>query len=108
MYRLFWGNEGICDLFTEARSAEVNKHISPTTSSAGHTARNEYARSQVEIWDEGLRSIPEVPQNNVLIFHIECEVALMSQNINNQLMPYCLRDVAFSHFLCCKDNTGEY
>jgi hypothetical protein len=29
MYRLFWGNEGICDLFTEARSAEVNKHISP-------------------------------------------------------------------------------
>ena len=28
-YRLFWGNEGICDLFTEARSAEVNKHISP-------------------------------------------------------------------------------
>ena len=24
MYRLFWGNEGICDLF-----AEVNKHISP-------------------------------------------------------------------------------
>jgi hypothetical protein len=28
-FRLFWGNEGICDLFTEARSAEVNKHISP-------------------------------------------------------------------------------
>jgi hypothetical protein len=28
-YRLFWGNEGICDLFTEARSAEMNKHISP-------------------------------------------------------------------------------
>jgi hypothetical protein len=27
-YRLFWGNEGICDLFTEARSVEVNKHIS--------------------------------------------------------------------------------
>jgi hypothetical protein len=23
------GNEGICDLFTEARCAEVNKHISP-------------------------------------------------------------------------------
>jgi hypothetical protein len=29
MYRLFWGNEGICALFTEARSAEVNEHISP-------------------------------------------------------------------------------
>ena len=28
-HRLFWGNEGLCDLFTEARSAEVNKHISP-------------------------------------------------------------------------------
>jgi hypothetical protein len=28
-YKLFWGNEGICDLFTEARSAELNKHISP-------------------------------------------------------------------------------
>jgi hypothetical protein len=42
-YRLFWGNEGLCDLFTEARSAEVDKHISPS---------------------------PEVPQNNVLIFHI--------------------------------------
>jgi hypothetical protein len=41
MYRLFWGNEGLCDLFTEARSAEVNKS-----------------------------HIPEVPQNNVLIFHI--------------------------------------
>ena len=29
MYRLFWGNEGICDSFTEARSDEVNKDISP-------------------------------------------------------------------------------
>jgi hypothetical protein len=28
-YRLFWVNEEICDLFTEACSAEVNKHISP-------------------------------------------------------------------------------
>ena len=39
----------VCDV-----TPSVYPHRS--TSSAGHTARNEYARSQVEILDEGLRS----------------------------------------------------
>jgi hypothetical protein len=77
-YRLFWGNEGICDLFTEARSAEVNKHIPPPCLKITYT------------------------------YFSPCEVALVIQNRSNSQCQIAFVMLFFSHFLCCKDIAGEY
>jgi hypothetical protein len=53
------------------------------------------------------RLVPEVPQNNVLIFH-RCKVALVTQNRSNSQCQIAFVMLFFSHFLCCKDIAGEY